>query len=302
LSPDHVADGSVGSEGPTASGFELATEALETLERRLVLQEEVHAQSHVVLRAEGLDCPESADALGTYLTAALAGAVQVDIHLADRFLGVSVDRRAVLRQRVERVVRASNHLTQDSDRHWRDTRRNPWIAEGIGHLLLFMAGRAATGCLEGRVAALKALHAQASQQGLDLVAIYELGDLPVLAIGETKATHADPSGQLTEATRFFRDIEAHERDGDLVADVTMLETALSDQLRREIGEAFWEKQYTYLPLIVHGTEFDPHVERQLLAGLTVERNHKRLVVVELPVFYEFFNEVADAMRAAVESW
>jgi hypothetical protein len=197
------------------------------------------------------------------------------------------------------MVRADNTFPSQSDRDWRDTRRNPWIAEGVGHLVLFMAGRRDTGCLAGRVAALKALHAVPTQQGLDLVAIYMLEDLPALVIGETKATKADPSGQLTEAASFFRDIEAHARDGELVADVSMLEQVLPAGVRDELGEAFWAERRTYLPLIAYGVEFDPHTERPLLRGLSPAAEHKRVVVVRLPTFHEFFDTVADAMRSAV---
>src|SRR5262249_21810775 len=151
--------------------------------------------------------------------------------LAHRYLGIAANSQAELGARVVRVVGSSNSFTTTADKTWRDTRRNPWIAEGIGHLLLFLAGQRNTGCLNGLVAALKSLHAIPTQQGLDLVAIYLREDLPVLATGESKATRADPGGQLTEAAGFFRDIEAHERDGELVADIAMLEPFLAPATR-----------------------------------------------------------------------
>jgi hypothetical protein len=152
--------------------------------------------------------------------------------------------------------------------------------------------------LTGVVAALKSLHAIPTQQGLDLVAIYVRDELPSLAIGESKATERDPGGQLTEAAGFFRDIEAHERDGELVADIAMLEPLLSATMRDQIGESFWLQRRTYLPVIVYGVDFDAGNERPLLSGLAVDRADKRVVTFQIPAFHSFFDDVADYMRAA----
>ncbi len=279
------------------AGEQVAQAALRLLGERIVLTEEVRAQSHVVVRADGCDDSAVTAAIGSYLTSALAGVVKADITLANQFLGREIDQASSLRQRVERVAGRDNAV----DPHWRDTRRNPWIAEGVGHLLLFMAGTAGTGCVAGQVVALKALHAQASQQGLDLVAIYALEDAPAIAIGECKATHSDPSGQLTDAAGFLGRLEKGERDGDLVADLTMLEPVLTGALRSQMGPMVWERRRTYLPLVVYGVAFDPHTERQLLQSLTPAREHKRVIVFELPTFYDFLDEIADAMRAAVDA-
>lgn len=280
------------------SGEQVAQAALQLLGERIVLTEEVQAESHVVIGTDGCEDAAVTGALGSYLTSALAGVVKADITLANQFLGAAVDQASSLRQRVERVAGRDN---TSIDTHWRDTRRNPWIAEGFGHLLLFMSGASTTACLAGRVLALKALHAQASQQGLDLVAIYALEGAPAIAIGESKATRSDPSGQLTDAAGFFGRLEKGERDGDLVADLTMLEPVLSDALRSQMGPTVWERRRTYLPLVVYGVSFDPHAERQLLRDLAPQREHKRVIVLELQTFHTFFDEVANAMRAAVDT-
>jgi hypothetical protein len=187
----------------TAPGIDIASvdRALKTLGKHIVLHEEAKAQSHIVLRAEGITDPDAVAAFGIYLAAALAGAVKVDTTLAARFLGLGVDRRLELRRRVHAVVGESNTVTTKDHERWRETRRDPWIAEGIGHLLMMLASRKNTGCLAGLVAAVKQMHARTTQQGLDLVAIYLVEDeLPALAIGEGKATFADPSSHLTAAS------------------------------------------------------------------------------------------------------
>lgn len=275
--------------------------ALDQLHELVQISVEPAAKTHAVLRARGLEAAGVAEALGLYLAGALAGAVTADVRLVDRFLGPSAGRSERLGQRVERLVGRDNQFPSSALVGWRDTKRNPWIAEGIGHLLMFMAGERDTRCLAGRVAAVKSMHAQATQQGLDLVAIYEVDRLPVVVVGEGKATKADPSGQLSEAAAFFNAVEAGDRDGDLVGDLMMLEMALDDTMRAQLGEALWKERRTYLPLIVYGKPFDPATTRPALGRLPVELEHRRLVVLELVDFYSFFDGVADAMRAAVGS-
>jgi hypothetical protein len=145
-------------------------EAIAALAGRLAL--DVHSPcpgSHTVIRVADLESVESVEALGRYLVGLIAGVVAVDLTVSERYLGVGPDFAAELRAEVERVVGASNAITDG----FRDTRRNPWIAECLGHLMLMIAGDDPGLCVPGRVWAATVPHDKVSKQGLDLVAVYD---------------------------------------------------------------------------------------------------------------------------------
>ena len=137
-------------------------EAIAALAGRLAL--DVHSPcpgSHTVIRVADL---ESVEALGRYLVGLIAGVVAVDLIVSERYLGVGPDFAAELRAEVEQVVGASNAITDG----FRDTRRNPWIAECLGHLMLMIAGDDPGLCVSGRVWAATVPHDKVSKQGSTL--------------------------------------------------------------------------------------------------------------------------------------
>jgi hypothetical protein len=274
--------------------------ALELVAERIDIQPSGNPASHISLRVTGVETPDVVRALGTYLVGCLAGAVKVDATLAARFLGSSFDVERELRRRVHRRIGADNDWSTETRRDWRDRRRNPWVAEAIAHALLMVAGSAQGSCVAGTIQALKPLHAQVTQQGLDLVGIYEDDEAALwLAVGECKATKSRASQELTNATGFYRELESGARDGDLVADLLMLEAALADEALDEIGEALWEGRRTYLPLVAYEESFDVTGRRPGLARLAAPREHRRVLLVQLSNFHAFFDDVADAARGSV---
>lgn len=276
--------------------------ALELIAERVQIQPSGDPPSHLALRVTGIEAQDVVRALAIYLVGCLAGAVKVDATLAARFLGSSFDVERELRRRVRRRIGADNDSSTVGRRNWRDRRRNPWIAEGIAHALLMIAGSAATSCVEGAVQALKPLHPQVTQQGLDLVAIYADGDAALwLAIGESKASKDRGSQELTNATDFYRELESGTRDADLVADLLVLEAALPDNVLDQIGETLWDGRRTYLPLVAYEQNFDETRRRSALARLGAPREHRRVLLVRLSDFHKFFDDVAEAARESVEA-
>lgn len=274
--------------------------ALASIAQQVDIHPSGHPQSHLALRVTGLEAQELVDALGIYLVGCLAGAVKVDATLAERFLGAGFDVEHELRRRVLRRIGADNDWSTAARRDWRDRRRNPWIAEGIAHALLIVAGSAATSCVDGTIQALKPLHPQVTQQGLDLVGIYAADDDAFwLAVGECKASKNHASRELTNATGFYRKLESGARDGDLVADLLVLEAALPDRALDEIGETLWDGRRTYLPLVAYEDGFNVIAERRGLARLAAPREQRRVLLVQLSNFHAFFDGVAQAARASV---
>jgi hypothetical protein len=274
--------------------------ALESIAQQVDIHPSGNPQSHLALRVRGLETQELVEALGIYLVGCLAGAVKVDATLAGRFLGAGFDVERDLRRRVRQRIGADNDWSTAARRDWRDRRRNPWIAEGIAHALLMVAGSAATSCVDGTIRALKPLHPQVTQQGLDLIGVYAGDDEAFwLAVGECKASKNRGSRELTNATGFYEKLESGARDSELVADLLVLEAALPDRALDEIGETLWDGRRTYLPLVAYENGFNAGSERPGLARLAAPREQRRVLLVQLSNFYAFFDDVASAARASV---
>lgn len=282
-----------------ASPLDLVDDALTVIAKSVTLREVPDAATHTAIVADGLEQPKVAIALGRYLVGALAGIVGEDARLSEALLEQGIDARHELSEAITRLVGNSNEFDTPQAEKFRDTCRNAWIAEGVGHALLVVRARADTEFLVGPVHALKAQHNIPSQPGLDLVAIYSDGPSLVVAIGESKASREGGSAQLTEAAGMFKEIDEGKYGVELRSEIGSLRNVLSDDLASRIAGGIWRDSRCYLPLIVHETPFSPTASRSTLGSLAPPRERRRLIALRLAQFHCFFNAVADAMRMAV---
>jgi hypothetical protein len=274
-------------------------DALEVLADGLTLEEAHAGDSHTAIVVSGMDDPQVANALGLYLVGLLAGVVRTNLQLSTALLDTTPEGRQQLAADVQARLEPSVEDSQWTIDHFDTDVRDPWIAEGVGHAILAVRGRAVTPCLGGSVAALSVPHSKPTQQGLDLVAIYDEDGLPAMALGEAKATLDNGSGRLTESIGFFREVEMGSRDLEIRMQVVLLQEALSDTLRRGLSGAFWRNRACFLPLIAHGDDFDIRASRPALLALSRPPTHKRVIHCRPPAYGQFFDGIAAAMQRAV---
>ncbi|WP_143861368.1 hypothetical protein [Nocardia amikacinitolerans] len=132
-----------------------------------------------------------------------------------------------------------------------------------------------------------------------MVAIYS-DDLEImLAVGESKASRLDGSGQLTESASMFRKIDDGKYGTDLRAALLNLRRALTPDLLPQVTEALWKDKLCYLPVVFHEKAFDISAERPTLRNLKPPVERRRLVALRLNDFHAFFDSIADAMRSGI---
>ena len=277
----------------------LIEKALDDLAESVTLRELSGASTHTAIVAEGLESGRATNSHGRYLVGALAGAVDIDARLSDALLVQGEAGRKELKRTVRRLVRDSNVCRTKKHIRFRDTRRNAWIAEGVVHALLVVRARRDTACLAGPVHALTPPHQLPTQQGFDAVAIYAEKSLPVVAIGESKASRKEGSSQLTEAASIFRRVDKGDYGPQLRSALLSLRRVIPPSLTAQVSDALWREHRCYLPVILHGTAFNPEKDRKALGRLKPPVERRRLLALRLVDFHTFFDDVADAMRKAV---
>ncbi len=285
--------------GLSKDPLEVIEDALSVLDQRLVLRTVPGPSTHTVLVAADLEHPEVPPALGRYLVGVIAGAVDIDATLNRELFAVTADSRRETRRRVYKLARRSNAIRRKKDRRFRDYTRNPWIAEGIGHALLVLRKRGDTLCLEGPVRALKQLHSVPSEQGFDLLGLYEHDSIGVV-VGEAKASRSYGVTALDRAAKFFREVERGDRGPDIRAEVHALKWVLPEEVRADLKDAFWRQQATYLPVIAHACELGELDDHAGLGSLECPPSCRRLLALKLNDFHRFFDAVATEMRQSVE--
>jgi hypothetical protein len=284
----------------TQSPKELIEQALADIAERVSLREVDGPSSHTIVVASGLDDPTVADSLARYAVGFLAGWVAKDATISARLGMQGVDKRDELRHLVEGLVAPPLGLSSDQLRHWRQTSRDPWIAEVLTHALLVIRRTVASDCLSGDVVALLRPHPHPKRQGLDSVAIYRESDLAVVAIGETKATKTRASEELTHACDMFDSVDAGVMGPDLRDAIDLLADVLPSDLVEQVSEDLWRDHRCYLPAIVHEDEFDATTSRDRLERLIPPVSRKRVLILRLADFTRFFDRIASLMPASID--
>jgi hypothetical protein len=256
--------------------------------------------SHTVVEVAGLDDPSVPRYLACYAVAFLAGWVQRDATIAERLGIQGVEKRTEVLRLVDRVVTADSDTSPEDLTTWKQTWRNPWIAEVLTHALFVIHRTSVSGFLTGGVLALLRPHPLPKRQGLDSIAIYGEEGIAVMAIGETKATVNNASAQLTNACEIFDSVDLGLYGPDLRDAIDILGDLLPPHLQSQVTEALWRKNRCYLPTIFHEATFDPSSRRDRLAKLEPIAARKRVLVCRILDFEAFFDAMATAMPSVIE--
>jgi hypothetical protein len=282
----------------TITARELAEAAIKI--RRQLTVDEYSTESHRVAVVHGLEEPEAVQCLGTYLVGAgFTRAVRTSLRIADEFLNMSPDQEGVIREAVSTVVGIDNTV----DYAFKTDQRDPWIAEGIGHLALWISRRQPILAARGRLRALRPLHVQSKEQGIDLAGLFTHDDALGITIGEAKASQSNATSHMADAASFFSAIDAGDpiREVQIRDVVQLLRETLRPRYQSLVTPALWEENRCYFPVVAYGnaSSFSPGRTRKTYRNLSPGIQGVLMVCLCLENYEGFFDDVSNAMRAAL---
>lgn len=156
---------------PVLTPKEILDDALEQLATSLRFESNNGLSSHTLVVATGLDDLSVPRALARYAVGVLASWVQYDATIAARFAVQGVEHRDEVRKLVAVIIEPPADATADEMERWRQTWRDPWIAEVLMHALLVLTRSNTTEIVSGSVVAVMPPHPVPKRQGLDALAI-----------------------------------------------------------------------------------------------------------------------------------
>jgi len=257
--------------------------------------------THRLLAVAGVDrSPECLRSLAVYCVGQIAKAVQVNLEIKADLLGINdEDTHAQLIGDVFSVIGENNDALTDVQK--RDE-RDPWLFEALSHLFVHLSTRKGDFFPVGTLIGLTMTHRGVKEPGLDLVAIYA-SDIVGMSIGESKTREDDPSGGLREAVEKFENVDLGHYDAELRRIVGQMRYAMPTSYQEQITGAFWKDERAYLPFVGYDSSHNPRWtnEREALKSLAVPITHRILVPLPIENFRDFFDSLADEMRAYLVS-
>lgn len=273
-----------------------ARDALRLLTTRLTL-ELTECKSHSVLLVTNLEAEECLRATAIYLVSAIAQSIEANLTLRDALFDEEHFQRD-LSADVVTVIGEHN-----SDEHFSTMVRNPWMWEGISHMLIHLSRHVPEFHPSGRVLAKTSVKHDVHDHGLDVISIYKTNALGISA-GECKAYFEDPSRAIADASRVLSEVDSNRRDIEIRAAVNQLQSSLTRNSRSQIAGAFWKDERSYLPFVCcdesHARDWNRN--RRALQRLAIPVSKKCLIPVALPNARELFDRICNVMRgyAAME--
>ena len=265
--------------------------ALETFDQLISFQPTQYL-NHNVITVTGVDGSEtSIDAIAVYLVGAIAECIDLNLEIR----AILFDDHTVLRDiRVDVTSRVGDDNISD---HEKRTERNPWIWEGISHLMLHLSRLGNRSHPPGKIVAKTLPNLSVKDHGIDLIALYGTDSLGISAC-ECKAYLERPSEAITDASNFLREIDEKSRDAEIRRAISLFRPALSDSQQRMLYGAFWHNERAYFPMVCCDADADSDwsMSREVINRLKPPPNRKFLIPLSIHSARSFFDAIADSMR------
>ena len=253
--------------------------------------------THSVIVVQGFDDDEVLEATAVYLVSAISQNIQANLQIREALF----DEKNISRELRSDVISVIGE--NDADDEFKIMIRDPWMWEGISHMLIHLSQLDPDFHPIGQVLAKTSIKHDVHDHGLDVIAIYDSGVLGITA-GECKAYFDNPARAIFDAAKKLQEVDATTRDIEIRSTVTQLRSALDDNVKRRIAGSFWRNERSYLPFVCCDEEcvLNWNRNRPILRKLDIPVSHKILFPLSLQEARLKFDRICEFMRvyAAIE--
>jgi hypothetical protein len=259
----------------------------------------IQARTHHSVMITGIkNDPPVIRSLAIYMVALIANAIEANLQVrADLIEYTEMGKEEIVESVIE-TIGEDNNLIQD----FKEDERNPWLAEALIHLLLFISNKVSSIHPVGEVLAVGLVHDDPKDKGLDLTALYQSGTLG-LTIGECKAYKLDPNRAISKAMGFFDGVDNKRKTGKRIrSQVQILRNFLPEDLSREATHGFWKNERCFLTTPVYDGSIVKDWSRsrnKTLGTLQVPVERRLIIPLAIEDFDGFFDSLSDEMRRFV---
>ncbi len=265
--------------------------ALGSMTRELRITHTEH-ETHSLVLISNFCQPKCLRATAVYLVAAIAQSIDANLRIRSALFD-EVDITRDLSADVSKVLREA-----DAEAEYKTMVRNPWLWEGISHMLVHLSRRSPLYHPSGPILAKTSIKYDVHDHGLDMIAIYGEENLGLTA-GECKAYLADPAGGIRDASKKLGEVDSNVRDIEMRAAVNQLRTALPEAAMSALAGSFWRNERSYLPFVCcdasHAVNWNRG--RKSLRLLAVPVARKLLMPLVLDDALKTFDAICTYMRA-----
>ncbi|MFG6117188.1 hypothetical protein ACGTN9_18710 [Halobacillus sp. MO56] len=273
------------------SGVELFTSKIEV--------SVIETETHHSLIVKGIENDkEILNSIAAYMVALIANAIEANLEVRADLIEDTEIGKEDIEESVIDTVGESNELNQD----FKEDERNPWLAEALIHLLLFVSNKVQNLHPAGEVLAVGLVHDDPKDKGLDITALYQSGTLG-LTIGECKAYKLNPNKAISNAMNFFDGVETNRKTGKRIrTQVQILRKYLPEELSKLATSGFWKNERCFLTTPIFDSSVNKdwsRIRRKTLGGLKVPVNRRIIIPLAIENFDLFFDSLSDEMRDIV---
>ena len=275
--------------GPSDLAADVNT-ALETLLDCLSIDRE-ECKTHSVIVVNGFEGDEVLAATAVYLVSAISQNIDANLKIREALF----EEAWISRELESDIISVVGE--QDADDEFKRKDRDPWIWEGISHMLIHLSRFDPDFHPIGQVLAKTSIKYDVHDHGLDVIAIYDSGVLGITA-GECKAYFNNPTRAILDAANKLREVDADIRDIEIRSAVSQLRSVLDDGVKRRIAGSFWRNERSYLPFVCCDEECarDWNTNRKSLRRLNIPVSHKILFPLSLLEARMKFDRICEFMR------
>lgn len=248
-------------------------------------------ESHSVMTISGFDRIETFQAIAIYLVSAISQNIDYSLIIRKALFNEEEFFRDLEQDVISVIGKA------DVDNNFKRKKRDPWLLEGISHMLIHLSRLVPGFHPIGRVLAKTNIKYDIHDHGLDVIAIYDSKTLGITA-GECKAYLSDPSRAIYDAAIKLKEVDANERDIEIRCTINQLRSSLALDDMKKIAGSFWKNERSYLPFICYDNKYerDWSLKRDVMSQLDVPISHKILFPLSLFEARNSFDKICDLMR------